>query len=241
MAIDAALLARAISGRLSGPVLRIYSWDRPSLSTGAHQRLTSDLLARCNAVGVPLVRRPTGGSAVLHDGDLTYSVVCRHGGAGVLEAYRRVAACLLDGLRRLGIEAEIGTRRRPAGPLRLERDSSCFATALGADLEAGGLKVCGSAQVRRRDWFLQHGSIPISDPSALLTALLGAHAGSGFAWVNRLRPGTSFADLAGALVAGFEDHWGSAEAVSLDSALGYPEGQEVPGPQACLPNPLVTL
>lgn len=234
MATDAALLGRAVSGGLEGPLLRIYSWDRPSLSTGLHQRVSPALHDRCAALGVPVVRRPTGGTAVLHHGDLTYSVVARHGGAGVLDTYRRVAACLIRGLRAIGVEAQVGTRRRQAPPLRLEADSSCFAGTLGADLEAGGRKICGSAQVRQRDWFLQHGSIPIADPSALLGRILGPPGEQTFTWIDALRPATSFEELAGALVDGFEAGWGRAVPVTVEEVLTGPSTQ-------CLPNPLVTL
>lgn len=240
MAIDAGLLDRAEQGSLNRPVLRIYSWDRPSLSAGANQRLTPGLLARCDSLGIPVVRRPTGGSAVLHAGDLTYSVVARHGGAGVLEAYRRVAACLTEGFRLLGVETAIGRRVRPAAALHLESDASCFSATVGADLESSGRKICGSAQVRRREWFLQHGSIPIPDPGPLLEELLGQQDRSSFTCMDRLRPGTTFEELAGALIAGFERRWGPALCPSGDP-FGDSGGRQAAGSDDCLLNPLVTL
>ena len=133
-------------------------------------------------------RRATGGGCVLHDGDVTYSVVAPEAGQSVLEAYRWVAGGLMAGLRLLGVEASVA--EHPAIGRRLD----CFAVATGADLEVEGRKVCGSAQVRRLGWFLQHGSLPIVDIRAktaslpkVIASIRGQHGCSGR---GRGRPGT---------------------------------------------------
>ncbi|HEX2052967.1 MAG TPA: lipoate--protein ligase family protein [Actinomycetota bacterium] len=241
MRIDTVLLERASAGARSRPLLRLYSWDRPSLSVGAHQRLSEELAARCASSGVPMVRRPSGGTAVLHAGDLTYAVVAPTLGMGVLEAYRSVAAGLLEGLRLLGIEACVGSRRGRSAPALDER-SLCFATTAGADLSVAGAKICGSAQVRRRDWFLQHGSIPLSDPRPLARSLLRFAGSDTSTCVDRIRPGTSWEQLAGSLASGFQNLWGAAAVVSLQEMLGRAgEGGNPSGSGGCLPKPLVTL
>lgn len=218
MWIDEFLLDRAVRERAPRPVLRIYRWLGPTLSVGAHQRLSDELLARCRSRGVGVVRRPTGGSAVLHGKDLTYAVVAPHRGLGVLETYREVAGALIDGLARLGIDARVGTRRDRAagGQSAPAPGQACFATTLGADLQAGDAKICGSAQVRRRGWFLQHGSIPLGDDRQLTGRLL-RHAGSNNSTcIDCLRPGTSPLEVTAGLVEGFTSRWGEARETALE-------------------------
>jgi len=222
MSIDIALLERAARAEITRPVLRFYRWDGPSLSLGAHQRLDEQVAARCAELGVQVVKRPTGGAAVLHGKDLTYSVVAPHGTMGVLEAYREVAGGLIAGLALLGIEARIGTRHEGPGVLhapQLGARAACFAVTLGADLQVGGAKICGSAQLRRRGWFLQHGSIPIGDDRAFTNRILDHPDPIGATCLEHLRPGTSEEELCVCLRRGFESRWGEAEEVSVESLL----------------------
>ena len=153
MAADLALLDAVEAG--AGPVLRVYRWTPPAVSLGRFQPETDLDLEACRSHGVEVVRRPTGGKALLHGGDLTYAVAMPRpsGAAGHVDAlYRTLASGLIAGLSRLGVDAEIGGDRGPAGPV-------CFAAAQGADLRVGERKVCGSAQVQRGRTVLQHGSI----------------------------------------------------------------------------------
>lgn len=217
MAVDAALLAWAVRTHPQRPVLRLYSWARPALSLGVHQRVSDELVARCTGRGVEVVRRPTGGTAVLHGDDLTYSVAAPSGGRGVLEAYSWVAEGLIAGLALLGIPAELGGRGNgPDGAPALDARSACFATTVGADLKVGGSKICGSAQVRRSGWFLQHGSIPMGD-NRPMTADLLRHPGRNLSTcIDLLRPGTTTDQLAAVLIKGFESRWGSLRTVELE-------------------------
>jgi lipoate-protein ligase A len=153
MAADAALLDAVAGG--SAPVLRLYCFDPPALSLGRFQPDTDVDRAACDRLGVEVVRRPTGGRALLHGAELSYAVALRapSGAGGSVEAcYRYLAGALVAGLARLGVEAAIARHDGPGGPL-------CLATQQGSDLRVGERKVCGSAQVRRRDVVLQHGSI----------------------------------------------------------------------------------
>jgi len=217
MAIDEALLELAIDREVEVPMVRIYRWSHPTLSIGRHQRLSSEVLSRCERAVVEVVRRPTGGTAVLHGADVTYSVVARQARAGVLETYRWVAEGLIAGMRHLGVEASIVEHRRRA------RTQACFASAVGADLEVAGSKICGSAQVRRNGRFLQHGSIPVENAWPLTNELLGqagsiersdaSPPGAGVAEVEpvclqSLRPGTTYQDVEECLIEGFTDVWG---------------------------------
>jgi lipoate-protein ligase A len=224
MAVDEALLERAIQGSSHSAVLRVYRWARPALSIGINQTLNGGIAERCGQRGVEVVRRITGGGAVYHKQDVTYCVVAPRGQMGVLEAYRWVADGLIAGFLALGLKAKVGEhvrrqgdRTRGAGRRQL---SACFATTLGADLEVGGFKVCGSAQVRRREWFLQHGSIPIIDVRSETRWLLGHSDEDHSTCLERLRPGITWEEVADSLVLGFTRSWGeSPQLFDVDSYL----------------------
>jgi lipoate-protein ligase A len=215
MAVDEALLAHALEVRQHEALLRLYRWGSPALSIGAKLELPGDVAQRCQRAGVTVVRRVTGGGAVLHDGDLTYAVVAPYGSRGVLETYRWVAAGLCEGLRMLGLEAGVvehaGSSR--GGGLPGQRTASaalaCFAVPTGADLEVRGRKICGSAQVRRGGWFLQHGSIPVADLRSRTRELLGIEDETSTC-LERELPGTTWEDLWASLALGFERLWGRA-------------------------------
>jgi len=153
MARDLAMLDEVRGG--GGPVLRLYRWVRPTLSLGRFQDQDEIDHDACSRHGVDVVRRPTGGKALLHGGDLTYAAVLREprGSAGSVDGvYRLLARPLIEGLAAVGIDARVAHHDGPAGPV-------CFATQQGADLRVGDRKVCGSAQVRHDGVVLQHGSI----------------------------------------------------------------------------------
>ena len=214
MAFDDALLHAAISEERLRPMLRLYTWSRPTLSLGVHQRLSNELAERCAGYGVDVVRRPTGGTAVLHGGDLTYSVVAHPGRRGVLEAYTWIADALIAGLACLGIDAEVGSSRSTPSASVRAANGACLASTVGADLQVGGAKICGSAQVRRSGWLLQHGSIPIRDARPLTRQLLRHPGANTSTCLDHLRPGTPIGELAGSLVSGFESLWGPASPIT---------------------------
>jgi lipoate-protein ligase A len=172
MALDGWLLRRCEAGD-PGSVLRLYRWDRPTISLGRHQDPGTDRidLDRCRRLGVSVVRRPTGGRAVYHGPGLTYAVIAPipRDARTVAETYRWVAAALLDGLRALGLPvSELGRRKRAAGPLQ----AACYAAPSMGEVALAGGKWIGSAQRRLHRAFLQHGAIPLCDDSESLAACL---------------------------------------------------------------------
>jgi lipoate-protein ligase A len=203
MAVDELLLERAIRSAHPDPIVRIYGWAVPTLSIGRHQRLSDEVVVRCRNRGVEVARRPTGGTAVLHLEDVTYSVVAPHRSRGVLEAYRWVARGLIASLARLGLEAVVSEHARSS-----RISAACFAATVGADLEVGGAKVCGSAQVRRRGWFLQHGSIPVSPTWPATEELLDHRGPSACTCLQDLRPATTTSEVQTCLAKGFSEVWG---------------------------------
>ena len=169
MAVDEALLRRASN---TGEVFyRVYAWASPTVSLGrnqpAHGSYDLDLARRR---GIDFVRRPTGGRAILHHREITYSVAAPITAHGSLpESYRAINRLLVEALRRLGVgarEAETPSRA-PAPSL-----APCFDSPVSGELVAGGRKLVGSAQVRDGGAFLQHGSILLEDDQRLLTELL---------------------------------------------------------------------
>ena len=175
MAKDAYLFASCT--RWERPVLRLYEWDGPVLSLGRNQRLQGVLdTAGCMSAGVPLVRRMTGGWAVLHGADLTYSVTAPMQadggglfGSSILSSYRAIGEVFLRLFRDLGYTPEMQpfTARQRAG----QASPICFQTPSACELLIGGKKLVGSAQRRRPDAFLQHGSIPAQPQQEFLAKL----------------------------------------------------------------------
>lgn len=169
MAIDEAILDIHNRG-LTPPTLRLYRWKSPTLSVGYAQPWDRDEILRCQSLGVDLVRRPTGGRAVLHCEELTYSVVISkaYGIEGsIIDTYRQLSGALVLGLNILGVGADLRPGEQKGGHRR-----ACFASTTQADLGVGGGKLVGSAQLRRGGSLLQHGSIPLH-PNAYETPLLG--------------------------------------------------------------------
>lgn len=174
MALDEAILEAAGQG-LVPPTLRLYAWEPPCLSLGYAQPLSDvdrDALARR---GWDLVRRPTGGRAILHTDELTYSISAPHTepriAGSVLESYQRLAQALLQALHRLAIPAEaeeqytLPKNANPKGPV-------CFEVPSNWEITVDGKKLIGSAQVRRQIGVLQHGSIPLAGDLTRITQAL---------------------------------------------------------------------
>ncbi len=159
----------------SPPTLRFFAWAPPTVSLGYGQPLDGDVdVDACRALGVGLVRRPTGGSAIYHDGperELTYSVTASAedlgASADLLETYRWIARGLLRGLRALGAAAEIVPIAASGGPT----PAFCFARSGRFEIEVAGRKLVGSAQRRQGLCFLQHGSILLGADEPRLRAL----------------------------------------------------------------------
>ncbi len=171
MAMDEKLLAEASKGS-AVPVLRFYTWDPPAVSLGRFQDETSSVNAEaCGKHGFDIVRRITGGRAVLHRHELTYSVIAPVGNQlfpnDVLGTYKVIASGLLAGLIRLGVPAEMvsPTGNRAEMVNRDPKEPACFSSPSWYEILVHGRKIVGSAQRRLAGAFLQHGSILIDyDP-----------------------------------------------------------------------------
>ncbi|HNS02252.1 MAG TPA: lipoate--protein ligase family protein [Anaerolineae bacterium] len=161
MAVDEAIAAHAGRGE-TPPTLRFYQWQPACVSLGRHQPLADIDLARCAALGYDLVRRPTGGRAILHTDELTYSVAGRQEdpllAGAVLDSYLRLSQGLLVGLEGLGLRV---AKAPPSGRANADAGPVCFEVPSAYEIVAGGKKLVGSAQSRRGGWVLQHGTLPL--------------------------------------------------------------------------------
>lgn len=168
MALDEAMLAAAAEWQVT--LVRLYRWDRPSVSFGRNQRCAGIYSPeRCEALGVPAVRRITGGRALLHGRELTYSVAAPTSAASTLRGgYEAINTLLLDALRSLGLPA---ARAQPTARTPTPGLAPCFETPSAGELVVGGQKLVGSAQHRDAEAFVQHGSILLADDQGMLADL----------------------------------------------------------------------
>jgi lipoyl(octanoyl) transferase len=163
------------------PTLRFFGWSPPAVSLGYFQKTVQEIdVDFCRRAGVDIVRRPTGGKAVLHEHELTYSLVAAIDHplftADIIETYRVISACIVEALHRLGLAPEVASKGRSAVGTPLE--GYCFAAPSKYELLVGGRKICGSAQVRGGGAFLQHGSLLIEIDPDRAAAAMGIEAAS---------------------------------------------------------------
>lgn len=165
MAVDEAILEHIHRGETK-PTLRLYAWEPACLSLGHAQPFADVDMARLKANGWELVRRVTGGRAILHTDELTYSVV---GSAeepalagSILESYNRLAQALLFAIRDLGLTVEMKEHAPAEGPAAQNLNPVCFEVPSTYEITVDGKKLIGSAQARKKEGVLQHGSLPLT-------------------------------------------------------------------------------
>ncbi len=224
---DTAALEAVAAGNSPG-VVRVYGFAPACLSLGRLQDETDVDWEACHRDGIHVVRRPTGGRAVLHDAEVTYSVVCRNDdadfGGDVLTSCARIHLAVAAGLARLGIATtpvarHVDERREARARVSV---ADCFARPSSHELVDHDLrKLVGSAQARRGDALLQHGSVLLDPPQAVGYVTREATGeGEGVQERGRVRQATvgirallsrdvSFEELRSALVAGFSEYLGA--------------------------------
>jgi lipoate-protein ligase A len=174
MAVDEAIL-EAVQNETSPPTLRLYDWDPACLSLGYAQSIKDVDEEALSANGWEVVRRPTGGRAILHIDEMTYSVIgpddeARLAG-GVKESYLRLSSALLASLDSLSVAA-IREGKKERGTQQQEENPVCFEAPSDYEITIDGKKLVGSAQARRKKGVLQHGSLPLSGDIGRITHAL---------------------------------------------------------------------
>jgi lipoate-protein ligase A len=176
MAVDEAIMIAHKNG-LVPPTIRFYQWSPPAVSLGYFQDLKKEINVKvCQDIGIDIVRRPTGGKAVLHDQELTYSFIIKENDPlvndSILETYKKISGGIIRGLSYLGIKAELvplrgklenhlSGRSDKARIHHLDFKSICFSIPSQYEVQVEGKKMVGSAQVRKGGVVLQHGSLLI--------------------------------------------------------------------------------
>ncbi len=223
MAVDEAIQKACERGNVP-PTLRFYQWEPACLSLGYFQDVGKEVdLRGLSQESVDLVRRPTGGKAVLHDDELTYSVIILEKDlrGSVLETYYEISRALVEGLRVLGLQANMAALERGATSRDARfRQAACFSAPSWFEIVADKKKIVGSAQCRKNGVILQHGSIPFNfDAEKIVRCLRTSseeHAKRAAAMLARKAAGISQAmqrrvsrgELESALCKGFESTLG---------------------------------
>ncbi len=223
MAVDEAIQRACGRGEVP-PTLRFYQWDPACLSLGYFQDVNKEVnLAGLEGAGVDLVRRSTGGKAVLHDDELTYSVVIPEKDlrGSVLETYYEISTALVEGLRNLGLPAHIAALEHGVTSRDTRfRQAACFSAPSWFEIIVSQKKVIGSAQNRKNGIILQHGSIPFSFDAQKIVGCLRTsspeHASRAATMLARKAAGVSQAlgrqvsrsELESAICRGFESMLG---------------------------------
>ena len=218
MALDEAL-ATAVGRGVSPPTFRLYGWQAPTLSLGYAQPWRSGPdPAACRRHGIEVVRRPTGGRAVLHAAEITYSACLplagEWGRLSVGESFTQLCAGLVAGVRHLGIAAEIAAEQ----PRRARRPVACFQLAGMPAITVAGRKLIGSAQRRWNGALLQHGSILLNFDEALHATVFpdwNVSANDRMTCVRTLAPDVTHAAIEAALLVGWSAVLGPGRADAL--------------------------
>ncbi len=163
MQIDSDLLDKAIETQSKTPVFRLYAWEPRCISLGRNQK--DDFL---KGIQEDVVRRLTGGRALLHDNEITYSYVAPvTEGESVVESYKKISGILIDFFKTLGVELDFGGGKEKVST----KFDYCMLISTGADVCYNGRKLIGSAQYRKQGYILQHGSILFGYDKSLLESL----------------------------------------------------------------------
>lgn len=216
MAIDEALLTLAQPGET---IFRTYTWDKPTLSLGTFQKISDVNIDEIKKRNFGLVRRSTGGRAVLHDKELTYSIIIKAPhpilNQSVLESYYYLCRGLVAGLQQLGVDAQLKRSDDPS-----MSTPSCFAAPTFNDIEANGKKLVGSAQMRNALGLLQHGSILIDVDMIDLFSVIS----------KDVQTASKLAEMAKAKISSINDQTGKkmeTEDVRSAVATGFEKGLDV--------------
>lgn len=190
MTVDEELLADSIRNRQEA-VLRLYGWMKPTLSLGRNQSASGINIDYCKSNNIDIVKRPTGGRAVFHNEELTYSFITSvnllKDGHSVINSYKEISDALVIGFKEAGINLLYPEYKKVS-----VKDGYCMAISTGSDLSFQGKKLIGSAQFRKQDYILQHGSILLDIDRGILSNIFNRFDGIGsnpeFTTIKEINP-----------------------------------------------------
>lgn len=207
MAMDKAI-ATAVKRGNSPPTLRLYEWDIPSVSIGYFQRMRDINIDYCRERSIPIVRRPTGGRAILHNHEITYSfsVKTEYGAfsKGLLDSYKKISRAFGLALSKIGLASELKLQKEP----HRNRSPLCFQSTSYGEITINSKKVIGSAQKRWTDGLLQQGSIPFiidEDEIAKVFRLKSSEIGKKFTGLKKILSNLNIESFKDAIRISFEE------------------------------------
>jgi lipoate-protein ligase A len=206
MALDQAIVTAVRTGHLP-PTLRIYGWDVPSVSIGYFQKISDINIDYCLEKGIPIVRRPTGGRAILHNYEITYSFSSKTDfgvfSKGLLDSYKKISHAFGLAISKVGFTPTLRLQREP----HRDRSPLCFDSISYGEITINGKKIIGSAQKRWPDGLLQQGSIPflVEDEIANIFKFKSYETGKKFAGLKNILPDLSVDNLKNAIRISFEE------------------------------------
>ena len=200
MQIDSDLLDNAILTQEKEPIFRLYGWSPACISLGRNQ--SDDFLDKefLKSKNIDIVRRLTGGRALLHDNEITYSYICpisslKHG-ESIVQSYKEISQILIDGFDKLRVKLEFPQNKRPH-----TKFDYCMCISTGADLSFEGKKLIGSAQFRKEGYILQHGSVLFDYDAELIEKIFNEKADeSVLTCLNRINPEITYQNVIDVLI-----------------------------------------
>ncbi|MEK7263056.1 MAG: lipoate--protein ligase family protein [Bacteroidota bacterium] len=215
MAFDV-FLATQLQKKTILPTLRCYGWSPFALSLGYNQNDSFINKEKCRSENVSIVRRPTGGRAIYHSEEMTYSIVVFHQEKNISALHNEISLALVEGVNMLGVNAVLSTESSSATEMYKGKNSAaCFSSIARSEIQVNGKKIAGSAQRRFNDVVLQHGSVMLGDKHKQLPFFYKEHSEEFFmnlthstAEVNSLlHRQVSFEEAAAVIQQGFKKKW----------------------------------
>ncbi len=202
---DSNLLDFAIQNSLNEPIFRLYGWSPACVSLGRNQSDENVNAEYCKQNNIDIVKRLTGGRALLHDNEVTYAIILPasflNNGETVINSYKEISNILINAFKYLGIEVEFPQNKKVSSKF-----DYCMSISTGADLSYEGKKVVGSAQYRKQGYILQHGSILIDfDEEKIETIFNEKIAPDSITTLKTINPNISIEMLTEALQRGYDD------------------------------------
>lgn len=207
MEYDSYLLESAIKNNEQEPIIRFYGWHPQCVSLGRNQSIEHINVDYCRNNNIDIVKRVTGGRGLLHDDEVTYSFICPisflQSGKSVIASYKEISSAIINGFKNIDIALEIGGKKKPNTSF-----DYCMSISTGADLCFNGEKLIGSAQYRKQNYILQHGSILFSYNEKIIENIFNEKTQSNtITYINRINDKLTRLDIIDSMKIGFKDYF----------------------------------
>lgn len=207
MQIDSEILEESISNKVAEPIVRFYAWSPACVSLGRNQKEEHVNTEYCKTHNIDIVRRVTGGRGLLHDDEVTYSFVCPCdyliGGESIIKSYKEISSAIILGFKKLGIELDFGGKKKINNSF-----DYCMALSTGADLCYEDKKLIGSAQFRKQNYLLQHGSVLFSYKKEVVDTIFNETTPENtITCIKEINPDLTRLDIVNAMTAGFKEYF----------------------------------